>query len=99
MRNKVISAAEAVNLVQDDDFVALQGAGGGVAESTALLKALGERYQQAAAPRSLTLCHATGLGDKREIGTDYLALPGLVKRDIAGHLGMAPKMDPTLFQE
>lgn len=92
MRNKVISAAEAVNLVKDHDFVAIQGAGGGVAEPTALLKALGERYQQEAAPRNLTLCHATGLGDKREIGTDYLALPGLVKRDIAGHLGMAPKM-------
>jgi propionate CoA-transferase len=92
VRNKVIGAAEAVNLIKDNDFVAIQGAGGGVAEPTAILKALGERYQRECAPHGLTLCHATGLGDKKEIGTDYLAWPGLVKRDIAGHLGMAPKM-------
>ena len=31
------------------------------------------------APQNLTLCHATGLGDRNEIGTDLLALPGLVE--------------------
>ncbi len=92
LRDKVMGAAEAVALIQDGHFVAIQGAGGGVAEPTLLLKTLGERFAQTASPRALTLCHATGLGDKREIGADYLALPGLVKRDIAGHLGMAPKM-------
>ncbi|MEZ4684226.1 MAG: CoA-transferase [Caldilineaceae bacterium] len=92
MQNKVLTAAAAVQLIQDRAFVAIQGAGGGVAEPTALMKALGERYQQEQQPRDLTLCHATGLGDKVEIGCDYLAHPGLVKRDIAGHLGMAPKM-------
>ncbi|RME53434.1 MAG: acyl CoA:acetate/3-ketoacid CoA transferase [Caldilineae bacterium] len=90
--SKVISAAEAVALIRDGDCVAVQGSGGGVAEPTALLRALGERYQAQAAPRALTLFHATGLGDQKEIGLDYLAYPGLVKRDIAGHLGMAPKM-------
>jgi propionate CoA-transferase len=89
---KIIPVANAAALLKDGDFVAIQGAGGGVAEPTAILKAIGERYRAEAAPRGLTLLHATGLGDKREIGADYLALPGLVKRDIAGHLGMAPKM-------
>ncbi|MEZ4864797.1 MAG: CoA-transferase [Caldilineaceae bacterium] len=92
MQNKVISAAAAARLIQDGDFVAIQGAGGGVAEPTALLRALGQRFQAEGLPRALTLCHATGLGDKQEIGCDYLAQPGLVKRDIAGHLGMAPKL-------
>ena len=92
MRNKVISPAEAAQLVSDGDFVAIQGSGGGVGEPTRLIHAIRQRFLAEAAPRDLTLCHATGLGDKNEIGTDYLTLPGLVKRDIAGHLGMAPKM-------
>jgi propionate CoA-transferase len=92
MRNKVISAAEAAKLISDGDFVAIQGSGGGVGEPTRLIQAIRQRFLAEASPRNLTLCHATGLGDKNEIGTDYLALPGLVKRDIAGHLGMAPKM-------
>jgi propionate CoA-transferase len=92
VQNKVISAAEAAQLIQGGDFVMIQGSGGGVGEPTCLIKALRDRFLAEGAPRDLTLCHATGLGDKKEIGTDYLALPGLVRRDIAGHLGMAPAM-------
>ena len=92
MSEKVIDAAGAVGLIRSADTVAIQGAGGGVAEPTALLRALGARYAAEGAPRDLTLYHATGLGDRSEIGTDYLAQRGLVKRDIAGHLAMAPKM-------
>jgi acyl CoA:acetate/3-ketoacid CoA transferase len=92
LRNKVLTAAEAVQLIQSGNVIAIQGAGGGVAEPTLLLRELGRRFEQESAPRDLTLYHATGLGDRREIGTDYLAHSGLVKRDIAGHLGMAPKM-------
>ena len=92
MQGKVISAARAAELINDGDFVAIQGSGGGVAEPTRLIRAMRERFLAEASPRNLTLCHATGLGDRKEIGTDYLALPGMVKRDIAGHLGMAPRM-------
>ena len=79
--------------------VAIQGSGGGVAEPTALIYALRQRYLAESTPRDLTLCHATGLGDQDQIGADYLALPGLVKRDIAGHLGMAPKMARMIMDE
>ncbi len=92
MRNKVISAKEAVAFIKDHDFLAIQGSGGGVGEPSYLIEALGERFQDEQSPRDLTLYHATGLGDQQGSGTDHLALPGLVKRDIAGHLGMAPKM-------
>ncbi len=92
MSDKIISAEKAVRLIKDEDFVAIQGSGGGVGEPTLILNRLGAKFRKEGSPRSLTLCHATGLGDKNEIGTDYLALKGLVKRDIAGHLGMAPKM-------
>ena len=98
MRNKVISAMEAIRFVKDGDVVAIQGAGGGVAEPTMLLRELGKRFQEEGAPSNLTLYHATGLGDRREIGTDYLAHRGMIKRDIAGHLGMAPKMARMIAQ-
>jgi propionate CoA-transferase len=91
-RAKIVSAFDAACLIQDRDFVAIQGSGGGVGEPTAVLRALRARYLKDRAPCDLTLCHATGLGDKREIGTNLLAIDGLVKRDIAGHLGMAPAM-------
>ncbi|UCG12152.1 MAG: hypothetical protein JSU72_16860, partial [Deltaproteobacteria bacterium] len=96
MQSKVIGAADAAKLVNDGDFVAIQGSGGGVGEPTTLIQAIRERFLVESSPKDLTLCHATGLGDRNEIGTDYLALPGLVKRDIAGHLGMAPKMAQML---
>jgi acyl CoA:acetate/3-ketoacid CoA transferase len=89
---KVISSEAAARLIAEAAFVAIQGSGGGVGEPTRLLRAIRERFLASGSPRNLTLCHATGLGDKKEIGTDLLALPGLVKRDIAGHLGMAPAM-------
>jgi propionate CoA-transferase len=89
---KVISAANAARLIENGSFVAIQGSGGGVGEPTALIRGIRERYLAESEPKGLTLCHATGLGDKKEIGTDLLALPDLVKRDIAGHLGMAPSM-------
>ena len=99
MQNKVLTAAAAVQLIQDRAFVAIQGAGGGVAEPTALMKALGERYQQEQQPRDLTLCHATGLGDKVEIGCDYLAHPGLVKRDGQGRVAQGVRVEPDAIVE
>jgi propionate CoA-transferase len=89
---KIISATEAAQLVPDGATVAIQGAGGGTGEPTALLRAVRTRYDTHDHPRALTLLHATGLGDKAEIGADLWAIPGLVKTDIAGHLGMAPRM-------
>ncbi len=89
---KVISPAQAAQRIPDGSFVAIQGSGGGVGEPTTLIRAIRERYLSESRPVGLTLCHATGLGDQNEIGTDLLALPGLVRRDIAGHLGMAPRM-------
>ena len=94
----LITAAQAAALVKDRSCLAIQGSGGGVGEPTALIKALGERFGQEGSPRGITVVHSTGLGDKKEIGMDFLASEGLVKRDIAGHLGMAPKMG-KLIQE
>jgi len=88
----VISAAEAAALIHDGAFVAIQGSGGGVGEPTAVLRAIRRRFDVGSGPRGITVCHSAGLGDLGEIGADLLAVPGLVGRLIAGHLGMSPRM-------
>ena len=95
---KVIGAAAAVAKIRPGATVAIQGAGGGTGEPTHLLEALRRRFDQEAAPGGLTLLHATGLGDKDRIGADLLAHEGLVSCDIAGHLGMAPRMAALIQQ-
>ena len=96
---KVITLKEAAALIQDNQTVAILGSGGGVCEPSATLLALEERFLETGAPRSLTLYHANGIGDKERIGTDCLAHEGLVKRDVAGHWGMAPKMAKLAQEE
>lgn len=97
--NKVVTAQQALSHIPDGATVGILGSGGGVCEPTYLLKQLGERFQSARSPRDLTLLHANGIGDKDTYGTDALAHEGLVKRDIAGHWAMAPKMAQLALDE
>ncbi len=99
MSGKVISAEDAVRLIRDNASLAVEGSGGGVAEPTLLLKALGARFAAEGAPRGITICHSTGIGDQKEIGLDYLAHEGLVTRDIAGHMGMAKKFAQLILDD
>lgn len=91
-RVPVMTAAEAVKMIGDNDVVAFCGAGGGITEATELINALAERYRETQSPRDLTLWHSTGLGDRKELGMSPLALEGLVKRDIGGHFGQSPRL-------
>ncbi len=92
MENKVISAAEAVKLIQDGQTIVVGGSGGGVTEAGGLLKALEARYLEEKHPKNLTVVHTTGIGDREETGINQLAHEGLVKREIGGHYGMSPKL-------
>lgn len=89
-RPPILNAQEAVSYIQDNDVVAMTGAGGGIVDPYALINALHDRYEVSHTPRNLTLWHSTGLGDRDQKGMSPLALDGLVKRVIGGHWGQSP---------
>jgi propionate CoA-transferase len=92
-KGKVVTAADAVRLVRDNDTLATGGfVGIGFAEEIAI--ALEERFLSApdAGPRGLTLVYAAGQGDGNTKGLNHLAHDGLVRRVIGGHWGLAPKL-------
>lgn len=82
--SKIISAAEAAKLIDDDAFVACAGVIGWVTPD-AVLRGIGQRFEQSASPRNLTFYFPCGTGDAMGIkGMDHVARPGLMKRIISG---------------
>lgn len=91
MKNKIVSAAEAVAVIRNGDTIANSGfVGAGTPD--ALLAALAERFQETGEPRDLSLIFAAGQGDGKDQGLNRLAAPGLLKRVIGGHWGLIPKL-------
>lgn len=99
IRNKFMTADEAVKLIKDGDTVSLIGGGGGLMEATHTFRAVSKRFLNTGLPRNLTVLHALGIGDKKTEGMNHFAHEGLVKRVIGGHWVWSPKMQEMARDE
>jgi propionate CoA-transferase len=89
---KVISAEDAVAIVQDDDVLATSGYGcNGIPDQ--LFVAVEQRFLETGTPKNLTLVFAGGQGDGEEKGLNHLGHEGLLKRAIGGHYGLIPRIE------
>jgi propionate CoA-transferase len=91
MKNKIVSADDAIALIQDGDTLCLSGfVGTGTPED--LIIALEKRFLTTGRPRNLTLVFAAAPGDGHARGANRLAHEGLIKRVIGGHWALVPKI-------
>jgi propionate CoA-transferase len=91
VRDKVVTAAEAVRLIRDRDAVVVEGfVGQGFAEELTL--ALEERFLKTGTPRDLTLVFTVAQGNRQGRGLDRLCYEGLLKRAVGAHWGLSPEL-------
>jgi propionate CoA-transferase len=80
---QVITAAQAAELVQDGDAVALSGFGMACVNEEVLIS-VEQRFLAEATPRNLTVMHASAVGNRRDKGMSHWGHDGLIKRWIGG---------------
>jgi propionate CoA-transferase len=91
---KVITAAEAAELIKDGDTVAAVTFGlAGWAEEVGI--AVRDRYLKNGHPKGITFVHAAGVGDWKSRGAGVWAedgMEGMVTKVLTSHIGSEPQM-------
>ncbi|MDP4085946.1 MAG: CoA-transferase [Bacillota bacterium] len=92
---KFLNSREAAEMIWDGATLGVNGIQGtGVSEEIHL--EVEKRFLETGSPRNLTVIHVSGIGDGVHKGLNHYAHKGLMKRIIAGHYGMAPKLQPLI---
>ncbi|WP_147125327.1 acyl CoA:acetate/3-ketoacid CoA transferase [Shimia ponticola] len=88
--SKIVSAAEAVSRIKDEDVVTVSSSSG-LGCPDKVLAALGDRFRAEGHPRNLTTLHPIAAGDMYGIkGMDHIAQDGLLSRVLAGSYPSGP---------
>ncbi len=92
--SKLVTAAEAVERIQDNAVVTVSSSSA-LGCPDAVLQALGERFDAEGAPRNLTTIHPIAAGDMYGVkGVDHIAKDGLLARIIGGSYPSGPSSLP-----
>jgi propionate CoA-transferase len=91
LKNKIVSADEAIAIVRDGDTVCVSGFVG-IGTPDELILALERRFLKERHPCGLTLVFAAAPGDGKERGLNRLAHKDLLKRVVGGHWSLVPKL-------
>jgi len=92
----VISAAEAAEMVKDNMTLSSSGFVASCLPET-LTGAVEKRFLETGSPKNLTILYAAAQGNRDGSGTDHFAHEGMVRRVIAGHYNMVPKIGEMIL--
>ncbi len=98
MKNKIVSAAEAVRHIKSGDTVGISGFIG-MGHPAELTEALEKRFVDTGEPKNLTLTFGASQNDgKSWWGLNRFAREGFVKKIIAGHFGLQPDLNKLIVE-
>lgn len=88
---KFIKANQVSDLIKNNSFIGLCGFVG-IGSAEEILTSVEKSFLEKGSPNNLGVIFAAGIGDSKGRGAGHLAHKGLVKRVVAGHWGLAPKL-------
>lgn len=94
---KIINETEAVNLIKDNDTLAI-GASGVWTIPESLLKKIGEVYHKTKHPSNITLCVGISPGkfNNEKCGTNHLIEEGLIGKLISSHVSAGKEFEKCI---
>ena len=100
MPKKLMSAEEAVEMVNPGDTISISSIAGGLTPDK-VMSALGERFSKTGSPGNLTIVFPVAVGDGYEIkGLEHLAQEGMLKRLVGGSFTVAKSTEapPKIYE-